>query len=106
MPALPGFLLRHTVVIEPYLGQGGNGASYGPAVTVRCFRDDARRQVLNDRGEQVISEGVCYCPPGTTAPPMSRLSGLPNGKVTYVISSKLRDGGGLPTPDHVEVTFA
>jgi hypothetical protein len=103
MGAVPAFLLRHSIVVEPFLGQGGNGPTYGPAVTVRCFRDDARRRVRDAAGEQVISETTCYCPPGTVAPPLSRVTVA--GRVAYVITAKVRDGGGLPTPDHLEVAL-
>lgn len=102
---LPPFLLRHKVIVEPYLGQGGNGPTYGPAVTVRCFRDDARRRVRDGMGEQVVSETTVYCALSTVAPPLSRVTGLPNGRTAYVITAKSRDGGGMPTPDHLEVAL-
>lgn len=100
---VPRWLLRHEIVVEPYLGQGGNGPTYGPAVTVRCFRDDARKLVRDAAGEQVVSETTCYCPPATVAPPLSRVTVA--GKTAYVITAKARDGGGLPTPDHLEVNL-
>lgn len=105
MALIPRFLLRHTITIEPFTGQGGNGPTYGPAVTVRCFRDDTRRRVLNALGEQVLSGTTCYTGPGVTAPPLSRVTGLPSGVPAYVINAKLRSGGGMPTPDHLEVSL-
>lgn len=102
---VPPFLLRHSITIEPFLGQGGNGPTYGPAVTVKCFRDDARKLVRDGMGQQVVSEAQCVCPVGTVAPPLSRVTGLPNGRTAYVITDKLRSGGGMPTPDHVEVAL-
>lgn len=103
MGHVPGYLLRHQVTIEPYAGQGGNGPTYGAAVLVRCFREDARKMVRNAQGEQVVSETTCYCPVGTVAPPLSRVT--VGSRVAYVINTKDRDGGGLPTPDHVEVVL-
>lgn len=100
---IPGFLLRHSIAIEPYAGQGGNGPTYGPSVTVRCFRDDTRRLVRDGMGEQVVSETTVYCPLSTVAPPLSRVS--VNGRTAYVITAKSRDGGGLPTPDHLEIAL-
>lgn len=104
MGALPAFLLRHTVSVEPYLGQGGAGPRYGSAVPVRCFVDEARRKVRNLLGEEVVSEATAYCPLGTTAPEKSRVT-LPSERVAYVIATKRRDGGGLATPDHLEVVL-
>lgn len=97
------WLLRHEIIIEPYLGQGGNGPTYGPPVTVKCFRDDGRKLVRNAAGEQVVSESTCICPLATVAPPLSRVT--VNGRTAYVITAKRRDGGGLPTPDHLEVAL-
>jgi hypothetical protein len=95
--------MRHKVTIEPFTGQGGNGPTYGPAVVVRCFRDDARKLVRNNMGEQVISSTTCFCPPGTVAPVLSRVTF--DGRAAYVITTNSRDGGGLPSPDHVELAL-
>lgn len=104
MARIPPFLLRHKIQIEPYTGQGGNGPTYGPPVQVKCFRDDARKLVRNAQGEQVISSSTCYCPPGTVAPPLSRVTF--DGRASYVIVTNSRDSAGMPTPDHVEVALA
>lgn len=101
MGAIPGFLLRHSASIEPYLGAGAHGPLYGPAVTVRCFVEDKRRRVRNPSGDEVISGATLYCPLATAAPPGSRVT--VNGRASIVIDALRRDGGGLPTPDHLEV---
>lgn len=98
---IPGFLLRHTIVVEPYLGQTGSGASYGLPVDVRCFVDDKRSKVRNEVGEEVTSESTVFCRLDTDAPPKSRVA--VNGRTAYVITANRRDGGGLPTPDHLEL---
>ena len=94
--------LTCTVQVEPYLGAGGAGPRYGPAVTVEAFVDETRRKVRNALGEEVLSEATVFARLATTAPEKSRIT-LPSGRVAYVIASKRRDGGGLPTPDHLEV---
>jgi hypothetical protein len=101
--AIPSFLLRHTMTVEPYLGQSGAAPLYGPAVTVPCFCDDRRRQVRDQFGEQVISEATVYCLLATDAPVGSRIT--VNGRTGYVITASRRDGGGLPTPDHLELAL-
>lgn len=100
---IPGWLLRHQVTVEPYLGQAATGPRYGAPVPVRCFVDAARRKVRNQLGEEVLSEATVYCPPATVAPPKSRVT--VNGREAFVITAKPRDGGGLPTPDHLELAL-
>lgn len=102
MSAIPGFLLRHTVTVEPLTGQGPYGPTYGPGVVVRCFVDAKTRMVRSPAGEQVTSSSTVYCRLDTTAPPGSRVT-LTDGRATNVIAALRRDGGGLPTPDHLEV---
>lgn len=101
MAVIPAFLLRHTVSVEPLTGEGGNGPTYGPAATVRCFRDDKRRLVRGRDGSEVVSETTLYMRPAEDCPVGSRVT-LP-GRVSTAITSTRRDGGGLPTPDHLEV---
>jgi hypothetical protein len=107
MGTIPGFLLRHTITIEPYLGHNATGPMYGPAVTVRCFNEDKRRFIRSGRpagstgSNEVVASTTSYCLPGTVAPAQSRVT--VNGRVTKVLQFLDHDGGGLPTPDHVEL---
>ncbi len=95
------FLLRHQIVVEPYLGQAASGPRYDGPTTVACFVDDKRRKVRNEVGDEVISESTVYCRLETVAPPKSRVT--VNGREAFVITAARRDGGGLPTPDHLEL---
>ncbi|MFC7582434.1 hypothetical protein ACFQYP_00490 [Nonomuraea antimicrobica] len=98
---LPDWLLRHEATIEPFHGDGAYGPIYGEAVTVKCLVDDERRLVRDAQGAETVSDTTVFLPPGTRCPEGSRVTA--NGRVTTVIASYARDGGGLPTPDHVEV---
>ncbi|MFJ8146045.1 hypothetical protein ACIQ6R_13325 [Streptomyces sp. NPDC096048] len=102
MSRVPGWLLRHRITIEPYKGDSSTGPVYGPPVEVRAFVDEQTRAVVSAGGEQVTSSSTAYARPGTKAPPLSRVT-LPSGRTTKVIAALPRDGGGLPTPDHVEI---
>lgn len=102
MGALPGWLLRHTVTVEPYLGQSAYGPRYGPPGTVRCFLDQQTRMVRASDGTQVTSSSTVYTRLEEAAPAQSRVT-LPDGRVTTVIAALRRDGAGLPTPDHLEL---
>lgn len=104
MGALPGWLLVHQVFVEPFEGEGPFGPEYGSQVPVRCFLDESRRYVRDATGTQVIAEATFHAPLATVCPPGSRVT-LPSGRQTTAITSARRDGGGLPTPDHLEVTL-
>lgn len=103
MSRIPGFLLRHQVTIEPYDGSSAYGPLYGAPVTVRCFLDEQTRLVRAADGHDVTSNATLYCRlDAVTAPPESRVT-LPDGTQRTVVAALRRDGGGLPTPDHLEL---
>ncbi|MGW4602739.1 hypothetical protein ACWENS_05615 [Streptomyces sp. NPDC004532] len=103
MSAIPGALLRHTITVEAYAGQSAHGPVYAPPAVVRCFLDQKTREVRAPDGEVVTSSSTAYCRlDTTTAPPESRVT-LADGTQTRVIAALRRDGGGMPTPDHLEV---
>ncbi|WP_329622922.1 hypothetical protein OG357_22935 [Streptomyces sp. NBC_01255] len=102
---LPSFLLGHSVTVEPYLGRTSVGPRYGPAVTVQCFVDEQTRTVRDPNGREVVSSSTFYARPGLDCPPDSRVT-LPSGRKTSVIVRLERSGGGMPTPDHVEVQLS
>ncbi|MEU6649512.1 hypothetical protein ABZ904_08695 [Streptomyces sp. NPDC046900] len=100
---LPALWLRHEVTVEPYEGDSANGPLYGAPVAVRCFLDERTRLVRAGDGREVTSGATVYCRlDAVTAPPESRVT-LPGGRTTTVIEQVPHDGGGLPTPDHLEV---
>ncbi|MFD7413530.1 hypothetical protein [Kitasatospora purpeofusca] len=102
MSAIPGWLLRHQVTVEPYLGDSAYGPRYGPPVAVRCFLDQATRLVRAADGREVTSSSTFYARLDMSAPTGSRAT-LPDGRATTVIAALRRDGRGLGTPDHLEV---
>jgi hypothetical protein len=101
---LPGFLLRHKVIVEPFAGTGPFGDTYGPPVEVRCFLEEARRKIRGKDGSEIVSEATFYARPGIDCPEGSKVT-LPSGRVSTALKVSDRDGGGLPTPDHVEVAL-
>ncbi|PBC80113.1 hypothetical protein BX265_4949 [Streptomyces sp. TLI_235] len=103
MAALPAALMRHRITVEPYLGSSAYGPKYGPEVTgVRCFLEERTRLVRAPGGEEVVSSSTAYAPLATVCPARSRVT-LPDGRTTTVIAALRHDGGGLPTPDHLEI---
>jgi hypothetical protein len=95
-------MLGHSVVVEPYLGASAYGPRYGTSTTVACFLDEQTRLVRAPDGQDVTSTSTFYARPGLVCPAESRVT-LPDGRVTRVIARLDRSGGGMPTPDHVEV---
>ncbi|MFG2617811.1 hypothetical protein ACGFXC_09280 [Streptomyces sp. NPDC048507] len=104
MGVIPEFLLRHWVTIEPYLGDSAYGPQYGASVVARAFVEEKIRTVRDQRGEEVVASTTVYLLPTQACPPESRVT-TPSGRAASVITSTLHDGGGLPTPDHREVTL-
>lgn len=99
---LPGWLQRHTVEVEAYLGDGAYGPIYAAPVTVRCLIDDTRRLVRNANGDEVTAETTLYVGDlDANIPPESRVT--VNGRTTTVLSVSRHDGAGLPTPNHLEI---
>jgi hypothetical protein len=101
---IPQFLLRHEVTVEAFRGDGARGPVYGPPATVRCFVDDQRRRVRDSGGNEVVSSTTVRTLLGVDAPAGSRVT-LADGREATVIQALRRDGGGLPTPDHLELVL-
>lgn len=104
MSVIPGWLLRHEVTIEAYLGDSAYGPQYAAPTVARAFVEEKVRTVRNREGEEVTASTTVYLLPSQSCPPESRVT-TPSGRVASVITSALHDGGGLPTPDHLEVTL-
>lgn len=106
MGALPGWLLRHEVTIQALTGADGYGVeTYADAVPVSAFVDNVTNRVRGPGGDEVASPATVYVQRDTVAPPGSLVT-LPDGRVATVITSKDRHGGGLPTPDHLELALS
>jgi hypothetical protein len=105
MAAIPGWLLRHEVTVEPLLSEGSHGPVYGLPVAVQCFRDDKRKLVRGKDGSEITSETTLYMRLDETCPAGSRVTLPGAARPTTVITASRRDGGGLATPDHLEVTL-
>lgn len=109
MAAVPDFLLGHRVTIEPYEGEGAYGPTFGTAVTnVPAFVEDRRRLVRDRNGDEVVSETTVIVKPTVTCPAESRVTvwpGTSRQRTARVVVASRHDGGGLPTPDHLEIAL-
>lgn len=101
---LPGRFMPHTVTVEPFVGDGAYGPVYGDPATVRCLIDDTRRMVRDTDGVEVVSETTLFADVDANVPVQSKVT--VRGRDTWVIATKVQDGGGLATPNHLEASLA
>lgn len=98
----------HPVTIERLAGKGAYGEKLAAPVTVTGFIDDRRRMVRNGAGSEVMSETTVLLPITTPDVPLGSKVTLPaafGNRESRVLSAARHDGGGLPTPDHLELAL-
>jgi hypothetical protein len=104
MAQIPGWLLRHKVVVEPAIGEGAHGTVLGPpGDPVRALVRSGVRLVRAPDGREVTCTTTVFGRRSELAIPVGSRVTLPDGRTTTAIVVLDQDGGGLPTPDHVEV---
>lgn len=101
---VPDWLFRHVVTVHPKTGDGAYGPVYGPPVELSAFVVDKRRLVRDATGAEVVSETTFACALAADVPVGSLA--LVSGRATTVLAVSRGDGGGLATPDHLEVACA
>lgn len=100
---VPGWLLRHRVTIEPYLGDSAYGPRYGHlAACVPALVADMRKQVTDKDGREVLATAQVITGPDVACPPGSRVT-LPDGRTATAISTANHTAPGLPVPACTEV---
>jgi len=85
MKAIPRRLLRDSVSVETYSGDGAYGPIYGAATTVLCRVSSTRQLVRSNAGDEVVSELTLYLHPDDEAKftPESRVT--VSGRASKVI---------------------
>lgn len=103
MGGVPGWLLRHRIRVEPYLGTWGE---FGPAEEVRCALQEKIITSAGQAGVLRVSTLTAVMRLGTRCPAGSRVT-LADGRAGYASATARHDSGGLPrVPDHLEVALA
>ncbi|MFF7234403.1 hypothetical protein [Streptomyces sioyaensis] len=104
MRAVPGWLLRHRITVEPYLGDSAYGPTYGPAVAgVPALVVETVRTVRDKEGREVTSTAQIIAAPGLDCPAESRIT-LPDGRSTKALTVARHTAPGLPVPQSTEVS--
>lgn len=101
MPGIPAELLVHEIEIAPFIGQGATGPHHGPYEPTAAFVDEHRRIVRAPDGRTVTSGTTAYVDLDTEIGPEALVR--VRGRAARVVEIRHRDGGGLPTPDHIEI---
>ncbi|MFC5214310.1 hypothetical protein [Streptomyces coerulescens] len=99
---VPPSLLRHRIGVEPYLGDGAYGPTYGPLVEHPALVGKAVRMVRAPDGREVTSSAQIIAAPGLDCPPGSRVT-LPDGRIATAITTASHTAPGLPVPASTEV---
>lgn len=103
MSRVPGWLLRHRVSIEPYLGDSAYGPTYGPAVEdIPALVAAKVTQTRDTTGRETVSTAQVITGPDLDCPTGSRVT-LPDGRVTRALSVAAHTAPGLPVPQCTEV---
>ncbi|MFM9368070.1 hypothetical protein [Streptomyces sp. Da 82-17] len=100
---VPGWLLRHRISVEPYLGDSAYGPRYGDRVEcVPALVSPMRKQLADKEGREVLATAQVIAGPGLECPPGSRVT-LPDGRTATAVSTARHTAPGLPVPACVEV---
>lgn len=86
-------LLKDSVSVQPYAGQGAYGPAYTAAQTVMVSLDATRRLVRDANGAEVLSEATLYVHPDDESkfPPESVVTiGTRTSRVVSVSAQTLR----------------
>jgi hypothetical protein len=97
---IPDRFLVHTVEIAPLDGHNATGPVHGDYVTHRAHVSQVRKRMggAGDARERIATLAV-HLRPGTVVVEGSLLRY--RGRESRVATVQVRDGGGLPVPDHV-----
>lgn len=95
---LPAFLLTHTVTVSPY----ASWSVYGAPFALRCAIGERLANASTQTGIERVAQLTLVAMPDAVVPAGSRIT-LADGREGYASAVARHSGGGLPTPDHVEI---
>lgn len=103
MKQIPGFVMRHEVEVEPFLGTNAAGEVYGVKTKVKCHFVEQTKMVRNAQGEEVSSTASYVAVPTHRPPENSRVtasSGRTPGKVVAIV---VNTWPGMSVPANTQV---
>lgn len=102
MAVIPYWMLKHKVTVEPLLSHTSVSPTYGPPKVIRCFVQNGQRLTRGANEEQITAAATVRMRPKAVCPVGSRVT-FADGRASIVLVANQQDGGGFPTPDHLEV---
>ncbi|MCX5362879.1 hypothetical protein OG864_29715 [Streptomyces sp. NBC_00124] len=102
MTALPAWLLRHTITVEPYRGTGAYGEVFGDPAAAAALVAETVKHIRDATGAITVSTAQVYAGPTLDCPVGSRVM-LPDGRITRALTVAHHTAPGLPVPQSTEV---
>ena len=87
MRTIPRSLLKDSITVEAYSGEGGDGSIYDEPVTVLGKVSYMRQLVRDAEGAETVSEVTAYVHPDDAEPFVTGARVVIDGSVTYVITA-------------------
>lgn len=87
MKTIPRSLLKDSITVEAYSGEGGEGSLYDDPVTALGKVSYMRQLVRDAVGKEVVSEVTVYLHPDDAAPFVPGAMVSVDGNLTYVITA-------------------
>lgn len=109
MGRVPGYLMTHEVEVALFRGHNATGPVHGPSATLPAFVDDRRRVIRTPDGSTITSGATVYLQLDAEDELGGEITSEAEVRVrdrpARVVDVRRRDGGGLPTPDHIEIVL-
>jgi hypothetical protein len=102
MKQIPRFMMRHRVVVEPFLGTNATGEVYGVKASVNCMFTEKVKMVRNAQGEEVSSSSSYITTPDHAPPENSRVL-TPFGDVRKVVARDRATWPGMSVPANSQI---
>lgn len=99
---------QHVVTIARYTGSDAHGDTYASGIESAAFVDDRRKLIVNASGAEVVSSAAVFLPSTVPDVPLDSMVTLPTNfgsRQCRVIQVSVKDAGGQPTPNHVELAL-
>ena len=112
MAELPALFYVHRVAVQPFLGSGAYGDTFGGSAEFPAWVKQRRRYVVGEDGAQLLSEATFKCDlehaasttPGSLVTLHTELEGVPLQE-RRVLSQAYHTDGGIGAWQHLEVVL-
>ncbi len=103
MRQIPGFLMRHKVVVEPFQGTNAVGEVFSAGKEISCMFGEKNQMVRNSQGEEVSSSSFYITTPDHAPPENSRVTIKHTGRTARVRAWDRPTWPGMDVPANTKV---